>query len=64
MPELSGRQLVQHTALLRPDMKVLYVSGYTDRAIVQFGLLEPGTAFLQKPFTPRGLISKVREVLR
>jgi hypothetical protein len=42
---------------------VLYLSGYTDGAICQHGLLKPGTAFLQKPFTPAALATKVREVL-
>jgi CheY-like chemotaxis protein len=63
MPGASGRDLARRLAELRPDTKVLYVSGYTDDAIVRHGMLEPGLAFLQKPFTPDVLARKVREVL-
>jgi two-component system, cell cycle sensor histidine kinase and response regulator CckA len=63
MPKMSGKELTQQLRPLRPAAKVLYVSGYTDGAIVHHGMLEPGTAFLQKPFTPDGLLRKVREVL-
>jgi two-component system cell cycle sensor histidine kinase/response regulator CckA len=63
MPGLSGRQLADQLARLRPDAKVLYASGYTDDAVVRHGVLEAGIAYLQKPFTAEGLARKVREVL-
>jgi PAS domain S-box-containing protein len=63
MPGGSGRDLARRLAETRPETKVLYVSGYTDDAIVHHGMLEPGLNFLQKPFTPAVLARKVREVL-
>jgi two-component system, cell cycle sensor histidine kinase and response regulator CckA len=63
MPEMGGRELAQRLVAPRPAMKILFVSGYTDAAIMQQGVLTPGAAFLQKPFTPDSLARKVRDVL-
>jgi DNA-binding NarL/FixJ family response regulator len=63
MPEMSGRELVDRFAKLRPETRVLFMSGYTDDAIVRHGVLRPGTAYLQKPFSADTLGRKVREVL-
>ena len=63
MPGVSGRQLADQLVRLRPGIKVLYASGYTDDAIIHHGILEPGIAYLQKPFTRDALALKVREVL-
>jgi len=63
MPGESGRQLARRLGEVRPDMRVLYTSGYSDDAIVHHGMLEPGLNYLQKPFTPATLARSVREVL-
>jgi len=63
MPGMSGDQLASRLSASRPEMKVLYVSGYTDDTIVRHGVLEPGLAFLQKPFSPRTLARKAEEIL-
>jgi two-component system, cell cycle sensor histidine kinase and response regulator CckA len=63
MPQLSGAQLAQQLIGKRPQLKVLYISGYTDGSIDSQGVLQQGSAFLQKPFTSGLLASKVRSVL-
>lgn len=63
MPGASGKELALALETVRPSLKVLFISGYTDDAIVRHGVLEPGVAFLQKPFSPAALARKVREVL-
>jgi PAS domain S-box-containing protein len=63
MPGMGGRELVKQLAQTRPETKVLYLSGYTEDAIVSEGTIESGAAFLQKPFTLQNLARKVREVL-
>ena len=64
MPGIGGRELAKKLLLLRPGISVLYLSGYTEDAVVTQGALGPSTAFLQKPFTLQNLAKKVREVLR
>ena len=63
MPQMSGAELSQQATALRPAMKVVFISGYADRAIVRHGILEADTLYLQKPFTPDALARKVREAL-
>ncbi|HEX4627820.1 MAG TPA: PAS domain S-box protein [Gemmatimonadales bacterium] len=63
MPGMSGHELAKQLSALRPEVRVIYMSGYTDDAITRHGVLEPGLAFVQKPFTADAIARKVREVL-
>jgi two-component system, cell cycle sensor histidine kinase and response regulator CckA len=63
MPKMGGHELADRLMPLRPEMKVLYMSGYTDSAIVHQGVLNEGIQYVQKPFTPASLVRRVREVL-
>jgi len=63
MPGMNGRQLAHEVALRKMAPRTLFVSGYTDDAIVRLGMLQPGLAFLHKPFSPEALLRKMREVL-
>ena len=63
MPRMSGRELAEHVSVLRPETKVLFMSGYTDDAIVRHGVLEEHMPFIQKPFLPDALALKARELL-
>jgi FixJ family two-component response regulator len=63
MPVMNGPELAKQFRSIRPETKILFMSGYTDKVISRTTALEPGTAFLQKPFTPQTMTHKVREVL-
>jgi CheY-like chemotaxis protein len=63
MPELSGRELAEQLLAQRPEMRILYASGYFDDAIAPHGVLDPGIALLSKPLTPTSLARKVRDTL-
>jgi two-component system, cell cycle sensor histidine kinase and response regulator CckA len=63
MPGLSGRELVGRLKIMSPELPVLFVSGYTEEGVKKQGVLEPGTAYLEKPFTAEKLLHMVREVL-
>jgi YesN/AraC family two-component response regulator len=63
MPGISGRELAERASQIRPGIKILYMSGYTDQAVVHHGILETDAVLLQKPFTAATLASKLREIL-
>jgi two-component system, cell cycle sensor histidine kinase and response regulator CckA len=63
MPRMSCPEVAQRLARMRPELRVLYMSGYSDDALIRRGVVEQGAAFLQKPFVPDALAHKVREVL-
>jgi len=63
MPQMSGPQLAERVILLRPQIKMLFISGYADDAVVRHGFIPEDSAYLQKPFFPDDLIKKIREVL-
>lgn len=63
MPEMSGPELANHMTSLRPGVKIIFTSGYTDDAITRQGILDPKVAFIQKPYRPKALAKKVRQVL-
>lgn len=63
MPEINGRQLAQMLVLKRPEIRVLFMSGYTDDAVLRHGVQNRGEAFIQKPYAPEALLRKIREVL-
>jgi two-component system cell cycle sensor histidine kinase/response regulator CckA len=63
MPHMNGREVYERLVPFRPDLRVLYMSGYAESGIVHDGTIDPGTAFIPKPFTPEALSAKIREVL-
>ncbi len=64
MPGMSGKDLADELVKLRPETRVLYMSGYTDQSIVHHGILDDDIAFIGKPFTPTALVLKVARVLQ
>jgi hypothetical protein len=63
MPEVGGRDLAERLVEIAPEMRILFMSGYSDEAVYRHGVISPNAAFIEKPFTERTLAGKVREVL-
>ena len=63
MPDMNGKQLYEKSLRFNPDIKVLYMSGYSNNVIAHRGILDSGIHFIQKPFSNRSLLEKIREVL-
>jgi two-component system cell cycle sensor histidine kinase/response regulator CckA len=63
MPRMGGREIAEQLALTHPEARVLFLSGYTDDAVVRHGILQAQVPFLQKPFRSVSLVKKIREVL-
>jgi DNA-binding NtrC family response regulator len=63
MPEMGGREMVERVRAHHPAMKVLFMSGYSERAVTSDGTMPPGTGFVEKPFTVEQLIRRTREIL-
>jgi CheY-like chemotaxis protein len=63
MPEMSGPELARQIAALRPEVRVIFTSGYTNDAIARQGVLDPSVAFIQKPYRPKALARRIQEVL-
>jgi CheY-like chemotaxis protein len=63
MPKMSGRELAERVLQIRPDAKVIFMSGYTDDVLIRTGALNPGMSFLQKPLRAATLIAKIRAAL-
>jgi CheY-like chemotaxis protein len=63
MPEMSGHELIERLRARRPDLRVLFMSGYTERAFTSNGAMPPGTGYVEKPFTVETLMRRLREVL-
>jgi two-component system cell cycle sensor histidine kinase/response regulator CckA len=64
LPKTSGPKLAASLVAARPELRVLYMSGFTESAVTYHGMLDPGTEFIQKPFSPQALALKVQEALR
>ena len=63
MPRMSGRELAERLRTLRPDLKIVFMSGYTDDVLIRTGAISPGMSFLQKPLRPDTLAATIREAL-